>query len=125
MHFIEQLVEVEIAGEVSRRRFELDKRVFSVGKDLRSTGASALEVLNSLPSVTVKVYGEISLRGERRVQILIDGKPSILTDGQGNAGHHHSGHDRKHRGDHQPFRQARGHELFGQDAVGVLVKFIH
>lgn len=80
-----QLGEVEVVGETSRTRFELDKRVFSVGKDLSSTGASALEVLNNVPSVTVNVDGEISLRGERGVQILIDGKPSILTDGQSNA----------------------------------------
>ncbi|MCB0793887.1 MAG: TonB-dependent receptor [Flavobacteriales bacterium] len=80
-----QLQEVEVVGEVSRTHFELDKRVFTVGKDLSSTGASALEVLNNVPSVTVNVEGEISLRGNQGVQILIDGKPSILTDGQTNA----------------------------------------
>jgi outer membrane receptor protein involved in Fe transport len=63
----------------------LDKRVFTVGEDLSSTGASALEVLNNVPSVNVSIEGVVSLRGSAGVQILIDGKPSILADGQSNA----------------------------------------
>jgi outer membrane receptor protein involved in Fe transport len=79
------LDEVIVAGEVSRTTFELDKRVFNVGKDLSSTGASALEVLNNVPSVNVNIEGEISLRGSTGVQILINGKPSVLADEQSNA----------------------------------------
>lgn len=82
---LQELPEMEVIGEVSRTRFELDKRVFTVGEDLSSTGASALEVLNNVPSVTVNIEGEVSLRGSAGVQILIDGKPSILADAQGNA----------------------------------------
>ncbi|MBK6550834.1 MAG: TonB-dependent receptor [Flavobacteriales bacterium] len=82
---MQQLSEVEVLGEVSRTRFELDKRVFTVGEDLSSTGASALEVLNNVPSVNVSIEGVVSLRGSAGVQILIDGKPSILADGQSNA----------------------------------------
>ena len=63
----------------------MDKRVFNVGKDLSSTGASALEVLNNVPSVNVNIEGEISLRGSSGVQILINGKPSVLASEQGNA----------------------------------------
>ncbi len=51
----------------------------------RSTGASALEVLNNVPSVNVSIEGQISLRGSAGVQILIDGKPSVMADQQGNA----------------------------------------
>lgn len=79
------LDEVEVVGEVSRTTFELDKRVFNVGKDLSTTGASALEVLNHVPSVNVNIEGEISLRGSPGVQLLIDGKPTVLADDPGNA----------------------------------------
>ena len=41
--------------------FKLDKRVFNVGKDLSSTGASALEVLDNVPSVTVSIEGKSDL----------------------------------------------------------------
>jgi len=79
------LDEVVITGEKSTTEFKLDKRVFNVGTDLSSTGASALEVLNNVPSVNVNIEGQISLRGSSGVQILIDGKPSILADQAGNA----------------------------------------
>ena len=80
-----QLDEVVVEGERSTTEFKLDKRVFNVGKDLSSTGASALEVLNNVPSVNVNIEGEISLRGATGVQILINGKPSVLADGSSNA----------------------------------------
>ena len=81
----ETLDEVTVTGERSTTEFKLDKRVFNVGKDLSSSGASALEVLNNVPSVTVSIQGQINLRGSGGVQILIDGKPSVLTSDNGNA----------------------------------------
>ena len=79
------LDEVVITGEVSKTVFKLDKRVFNVGADISSTGASALEVLNNVPSVNVNIEGEISLRGSSGVQMLINGKPSVLADESSNA----------------------------------------
>ncbi len=79
------LDEVVVRAEKSTTEFKLDKRVFNVGQDLSSTGASALEVLNNVPSVNVNIEGAVSLRGSSGVQILINGKPSILTNEQGNA----------------------------------------
>ncbi|AXT55153.1 TonB-dependent receptor [Aquimarina sp. AD1] len=81
----ETLDEVIVRGEVSKTEFKLDKRVFNVGKDLSTAGASALEVLNNVPSVNVNIEGEISLRGTGGVQILINGKPSVLADESSNA----------------------------------------
>lgn len=79
------LDEVVVTSEVSKTVFKLDKRVFNVGKDISSTGASALEVLNNVPSVNVSIEGEISLRGSSGVQMLINGKPSVLADESSNA----------------------------------------
>lgn len=76
------LKEVVVRGERSRTEFKLDKRVFNVGQDLANSGASALEVLNNVPSVNVNIEGQVSLRGSAGVQILIDGKPSIMADQQ-------------------------------------------
>jgi outer membrane receptor protein involved in Fe transport len=81
----QQLEEVVVKGEVSQTVFKLDKRIFNVGKDLSSTGASALEVLNNVPSVNVNIEGQVSLRGSQGVQILINGKPSILASDENNA----------------------------------------
>ncbi len=80
----EQLKEVVVRGEESVTEFKLDKRVFNVGKDLSTTGASALDVLNNVPSVNVSIEGQISLRGSAGVQVLINGKPSIIASEEGN-----------------------------------------
>ncbi|SHG99523.1 outer membrane beta-barrel family protein [Flagellimonas flava] len=81
----QQLEEVVVEGEVSKTEFKLDKRVFNVGKDLSSAGASALDVLNNVPSVNVNIEGQISLRGSQGVQVLINGKPSIIASDESNA----------------------------------------
>jgi outer membrane receptor protein involved in Fe transport len=52
---------------------------------LTTAGASALDVLNNVPSVNVDIEGQVSLRGSNGVQILINGNPSILTSDEGNA----------------------------------------
>ena len=79
------LEEVEVVAEKSEMEFKLDKRVFNVGKDLSSTGMGALDVLDNVPSVNVDIEGQVSLRGNTGVQMLINGKPSILADQEGNA----------------------------------------
>jgi len=81
----EALDEVTVRAEKSTTEFKLDKRVFNVGKDLSSTGMGALELLNNVPSVNVSIEGQVSLRGSSGVQILIDGKPSILADDPSNS----------------------------------------
>ena len=79
------LDEVVVRAERSQTTFTLDKRIFNVGKDLASTGANALEVLDNVPSVSVDIDGTVSLRGSQGVQILINGKPSVLTSEGNNA----------------------------------------
>lgn len=73
------LEEVTIQGEKSQMELQLDKRVFNVGTDLSSSGGSAADILNNVPSVSVEVDGTVSLRGSENVRILINGKPSGLT----------------------------------------------
>lgn len=78
------LDEVEIRAEKSETSFSLDKRVFNVGSDLANRGGTAEEILDNVPSVTVDIEGEVSLRGSTGVRILINGRPSGLAGG-GNA----------------------------------------
>ncbi|MDH3650180.1 MAG: TonB-dependent receptor family protein [Saprospiraceae bacterium] len=74
----EILAEVEVVGEKSEMQFGLDKRIFNVGKDLSNKGGSAEDILDNIPSVSVDVDGNVSLRGSENVRILVDGKPSGL-----------------------------------------------
>ncbi|MEM7658161.1 MAG: TonB-dependent receptor [Bacteroidota bacterium] len=74
----EYLEEVTISGDRNLVEIALDKRIYRVGKDVASAGGSVLEVLDNVPSVSAEPGGAVSLRGNRGVQILIDGKPSAL-----------------------------------------------
>ena len=74
---------MEIRAEKSEAQFKLDKTVFNVGKDLANRGGTAEEILDNVPSVTVDIEGNVSLRGNEGVRILIDGRPSGLV-GAGN-----------------------------------------
>lgn len=61
----------------------LDKKIYNVGEDLSTRGGTANDVLNNVPSVEVDQEGGISLRGDGNVTILIDGRPSTLSGGNG------------------------------------------
>jgi len=74
---------VDVKGEKSTLEYQLDKKVFNVGKDLVSKGGSATDLLNNVPSVSVGANGAVSLRGNSAVRILINGKPSVLTANNG------------------------------------------
>lgn len=72
------LSEVLVEGRREQTVLELDKRTFNVSQDLSNTGRNADEILDNLPSITVDVDGNVSLRGSGNVRILVDGKPSGL-----------------------------------------------
>ncbi len=75
----EQLADVVVVGERTTVELRLDKKVYNVGQDLTVRGGSVTDVLDNVPSVTVDVEGNISLRGNESVRILINGKPSALS----------------------------------------------
>ncbi len=74
----ELLDEIEVVAERTSVEMSLDKRVVNIGKDLTAKTSNAIEVLENIPSVTVDVEGNVSLRGDDGVRILIDGKVSGL-----------------------------------------------
>ncbi|PCJ94125.1 MAG: TonB-dependent receptor [Flavobacteriaceae bacterium] len=76
---VAQLEGVELIGERTTVELRLDKKVYNVGKDLTVGGGSVTDVLDNVPSVSVDVEGNISLRGNESVRILINGKPSALS----------------------------------------------
>ena len=74
----ESLSEIELVGERTEVEIRLDKRIYNVGKDITVLGGSVADVLDNIPSVSVDVEGNIALRGNENVRILINGKPSGL-----------------------------------------------
>jgi hypothetical protein len=72
------LDEIEVIGEKTEIEIKLDKTVYNIGKDLTLKGSSVSDVLDNLPSLEVDIDGNVSLRGNQSVRILINGKPSGL-----------------------------------------------
>ena len=75
---IESLDEIEIIAENTTVDIRLDKKIYTVGRDLTVKGGSVSDVLDNVPSISVDVEGNVSLRGSEDVRILINGKPSGL-----------------------------------------------
>ncbi|WP_224490345.1 TonB-dependent receptor domain-containing protein [Robertkochia flava] len=69
---------VEVTGERTTVEIKLDKKVYNIGKDLTTAGATVTDALNNVPSVAVDIEGNVSLRGNDNVRILINGRPSAL-----------------------------------------------
>lgn len=74
----ESLAEVEIIAEETTVEVKLDKKIYTVGRDLSVRGGNAGDVLDNIPSVSVDIEGNILLRGNDAARILINGKPSSL-----------------------------------------------
>ena len=75
----QMLDEVEVRGQRSQMKLEVDRKVFTVDQVLAAAGGSASELLENIPSVEVTTDGEISLRGNSSVEVWINGKASGLT----------------------------------------------
>ena len=71
-----QLNEVVVRAEKSTVEIKLDKKVYNVGQDMMVKGGTASDVLDNVPSVTVDAEGNVALRGNDNVKVLIDGRPS-------------------------------------------------
>ena len=63
-------------------RSSIDRRSYGIANDLQSTTGSISDALKNVPSVEVDLQGNVSLRGDPNVTILVDGKPSALFRGQ-------------------------------------------
>ncbi|MBP6335520.1 MAG: TonB-dependent receptor [Bacteroidia bacterium] len=72
----EKLKEVVISADKPDLILSLDKKVYNMEKNIVNTGGSVTEAMQNIPSVSVDIDGNVSLRGSENVTILIDGKPS-------------------------------------------------
>jgi outer membrane receptor protein involved in Fe transport len=73
------LQEVQVTGQRSQMKLEVDRKTFSVDNVLAAAGGNATELLEQIPSIEVTTDGEISLRGNSSVEVWINGKASGLT----------------------------------------------
>jgi len=72
------LEQVTVTGQKSLVQLGVDRKVFNVEKSLTSVGGTAVDVMRNVPSVSVDIDGNVTLRNNSP-QIFVDGRPSTLT----------------------------------------------
>ncbi|KAA3611093.1 MAG: TonB-dependent receptor [Calditrichaeota bacterium] len=69
---------IEVLGQRSPITYQIDKKIINVDEQITATSGTAVEILENVPSVTVDIEGNVSLRGSSNFTVLIDGRPTIL-----------------------------------------------
>jgi hypothetical protein len=73
------MAEVVVTAKKQFIERRIDKMILNPDALLTNSGATALEVLEKAPGVTVDKDGNISLKGKQGVMVMLDGKPSYMT----------------------------------------------
>jgi ferric enterobactin receptor len=66
---------VEINGEKSAVIHKIDRQVYEANKFQNAQGGTATDILKNLPSISVDINGELTVRGSKGFLVLINGKP--------------------------------------------------
>lgn len=74
----QQLQTVVVSAGTASMKLDIDKKVFSVDKNIVSAGGTALDVMRNVPSVMVDIDGNVKLRNAAP-QIYIEGRPTTLS----------------------------------------------
>jgi len=77
--------QVTVTGTTQAYHSSIDRKSYSLAQDLQATTGSIADALRSIPAVDVDLQGNVSIRGDANVTVLVDGKPSALFQGQSRA----------------------------------------
>lgn len=73
-----QMQKLEVSAKKEAFYNSIDRKTYNVGKELQSVNGSASDLLQNVPSVDVDIDGNVSLRGDSNVLILLDGRTSAM-----------------------------------------------
>ena len=74
----DMLGSVTVVAQRPTLQMGIDRKIFNVDKNITSAGGTAVDVMKNIPSVSVDVEGNVTLRNSSP-QIFVDGRPTILT----------------------------------------------
>jgi outer membrane receptor protein involved in Fe transport len=69
---------VTVTSATPGLKLGIDRKVFSVDKNIVSAGGSAVDVMRNVPSLNVDIDGNVTMRNNAP-QIFVDGRPTNLT----------------------------------------------
>ena len=77
--------EATVSVSAAKLSGRIDRQVYDVKTDPATSNDTVADTLNKVPSLAVDADGKVTLRGRSNVQILIDGKPSAMMQGDNRA----------------------------------------
>ena len=72
------LSNVTVTGSRPMVQMGIDRKIFNVEQNIVSAGGSAVDVLRNVPTISVDIDGNVSLRNSAP-QIFVDGRPTNMT----------------------------------------------
>ncbi|SFC66202.1 outer membrane beta-barrel family protein [Massilia yuzhufengensis] len=78
-------VESTVTVTATKTTNRIDRQSYDVKADPATSNDTVADTLNKVPSVAVDPDGNVTLRGRSNVQILVDGKPSAMMQGENRA----------------------------------------